>query len=192
MKIKKAIISNKDSIIIFMALIFVGIVGRLLPHLANFTPLGAIALFGGYYFRKEGKIILPLLALFIGDCFLGFYDLKLMLVVYFCFFLNVIFGSYLGSKKLLGKAAAFSIAGSIIFFIATNFAVWAFGSWYPHTISGLAACFYLALPFARNTFLGDLFFTVSLFGAYQLVANYAYTNHRDWLTFNHYGNNQKI
>ena len=163
MKIKEAIISNKYNIIIFVALIFIGIIGRLFPHPANFTPLAALALFGGYYFKKEGKIILPLLALFISDCFLGFYDLRLMLVVYFCFFLNVILGSYLGSKKILGKAAAFSVVGSIIFFIATNFAVWAFGSWYPHTAPGLATCFYLALPFFRNTLLGDLFFSVSLF-----------------------------
>ena len=176
MKIKEKIISNKGSIVIFIALILVGIISRLLPHPANFTPMAALALFGGYYFKKEGKIILPLLALFISDCFLGFYDLKLMLVVYFCFFLNVILGSYLGNKKILGKAAILSVVGSIIFFVATNFAVWAFGNWYPHTASGLVACFYLAIPFFRNTLLGDLFFTFSLFSAYQLISNYVHAD----------------
>lgn len=189
MKIKEKIISNKNSIVIFIALILIGIISRLLPHPANFTPLAAVALFGGYYFKREGKIILPLLALFISDCFIGFYDLKLMLVVYFCFFLNVILGSYLGNKKILGKAAGFSVIGSIVFFIATNFAVWVFGGWYPHTAAGLAACFYLALPFFRNTLLGDLFFTFSLFGAYQFVVNYAHANNHNLLAANRHENN---
>jgi hypothetical protein len=189
MKIKEKIISNKDGIVIFIVLVLVGIFSRLLPHPANFTPLAALALFGGYYFKKEGKIILPLLALFLSDCFLGFYDLKLMVVVYFCFFLNVILGSYLGNKKILGKAAGLSVVGSIIFFIFTNFAVWVFGGWYPHTAQGLATCFYLALPFFRNTLLGDLFFTFSLFGVYQLAVNYARANNRNWLAINHHGNN---
>jgi len=189
MKIKEKIISNQGGVAVFVALVVVGIVSRLLPHPANFTPLAALALFGGYYFKREGKIILPLLALFVSDCFLGFYDLKLMLVVYFCFFLNVMLGSYLGDKKILGKAVGFSVVGSIIFFLATNFAVWAFGSWYPHTASGLVACFYLAIPFFRNTLLGDLFFTCSLFGAYQLVSNYVQTDHCNRLAINRHGNN---
>ncbi|MCX6796230.1 MAG: hypothetical protein NTW06_01905 [Candidatus Falkowbacteria bacterium] len=189
MKIKEKIMSNRNDIVIFIALVLIAVLGRLLPHPANLTPVGAIALFGGYYFKKQSKIILPLLAMFISDCCLGFYDLKLMLIVYFCIFLNAILGSFLANRKLLGKAAGFSVLGSIIFFTVTNFGVWAFSSWYPHTAIGLAYCYYLGLPFFRNTLLGDLFFTLSIFSVYQLIYNYARANQSAWLADGNHGNN---
>ncbi|MFA4818191.1 MAG: DUF6580 family putative transport protein, partial [Parcubacteria group bacterium] len=60
-------------------------------------------------------------------------------------------------------------ASSITFFLVTNFAVWAFFDWYPHTWAGLITNFTLALPFFRNTLLGDVFYTGVLFGAYELA-----------------------
>jgi len=57
----------------------------------------------------------------------------------------------------------------LIFFVATNFAVWAFGGLYPHNLEGLAECYIAALPFLRNRIAGDLFWATLLFGGYHLV-----------------------
>jgi hypothetical protein len=62
-----------------------------------------------------------------------------------------------------------SLISSLAFFLITNFAVWAFFSWYPHTFAGLVSCFTLALPFFRNTLLGDLVYSGIFFGAYELM-----------------------
>ncbi len=160
---------NRNNIFVLVVLIIFGITSRLLPHPANFTSIGAILLFGGFYFKKEWKIIAPLAIMFISDSFLGFYDLKLMAVVYFCFFLYFIFGHYIKSNKIFLGSFGFSLLGSTLFFIITNFAVWAFAGWYPHTSVGLLNCYFLALPFFFNTLAGDLFYTGAIFGIYKLA-----------------------
>ena len=68
-----------------------------------------------------------------------------------------------------GSVVGTSMAASIFFFVTTNFAVWAEGRLYPPTFEGLASSYYNALPFFRNTLLGDLVFTLALFGAYAVV-----------------------
>jgi hypothetical protein len=60
--------------------------------------------------------------------------------------------------------AGAALASSIIFFVLTNFGVWAFGSWYPKTWEGLVACYVAAIPFFHNTLLGDAFYVSVLFG----------------------------
>ena len=64
---------NKNLIIISILLIILGFATRLLPHPANFAPITAIALFAGIYLPKRWAIILPLIAMFISDIFIGFY-----------------------------------------------------------------------------------------------------------------------
>jgi hypothetical protein len=62
--------------------------------------------------------------------------------------------------------AAATLCGSVSFFLITNFGVWAAGAMYPRTGAGLAACFVAALPFFRETLLGDLAYSAILFGSY--------------------------
>ena len=163
---------KKSNIIIFLVLVVLGIISRLLPHPANFAPVGAIALFGGFYFKDKWKVLAPLAILFISDAVLGFYDYKLMFTVYFCIFLNSVIGSYIKNNKIMLKAVSFSFLGSVVFFIVTNFAVWEFTNWYSQTIAGLINCYIMALPFFLNSILGDLFYTFTIFGAYELAKNF--------------------
>jgi hypothetical protein len=58
---------------------------------------------------------------------------------------------------------------SLLFFAATNFAVWAFSGLYPLTWQGLTTCYVAALPFLDKTVLGDLFWCGVLFGGAWLV-----------------------
>ena len=145
---------------------------RLLPHIPNFTPLGAFALFVGVFVARKHwwGLLLPLLAMFLSDLFIGFYDFKLMAVVYGSFLTYTGFGILVAKRKSITTVLLGSIGGATLFYLVTNFAVWAFSTWYPHTVSGLLLSYTLALPFFKYTILGDLFFTSVLFGVYELAA----------------------
>ena len=160
---------KKIEIIIFLILVSWGAIFRLLPHPWNFTPIGAIALFSGFYFRKKYVILAPIFSMFFSDIFLGFYNLKLMIPVYGSFILVCLIGILIRKKKSLKTILAGSLSASILFFLITNFAVWQFTNWYPKNLSGLIQCFVLALPFFRNTLFGNLFYTGILFSAYELA-----------------------
>jgi len=154
-----------------LAIVFVvlGIVLRLAPHLPNFAPIAAIALFGGVYLNKKYALIIPLVVMAISDYFIGFYDIKLMLGVYLSFILVGVIGLIIKKKKNISTVIGGSVLGSVLFFLITNFSVWVFYNWYPHTLSGLGQCFSMAIPFFRNTLLGDLFYVAVLFGVYELI-----------------------
>ena len=155
----------------FVALI-VAVAVRLLPHIPNFTPLGAFALFVGVFVARKHwwGLLLPLLAMFLSDLFIGFYDFKLMAVVYGSFLTYTGFGILVAKRKSITTVLLGSIGGATLFYLVTNFAVWAFSTWYPHTVSGLLLSYTLALPFVKYPILGDLFFTSVLFGVYELAA----------------------
>lgn len=155
--------------IIALLFILVGVSLRLIPHAPNFTPIAAIALFAGVYFSKKIALILPILAMFFSDVFIGFYDFKLMAAVYGSFILCAILGFWLKNRKKWNTIAGAALLSSVLFFIITNFAVWAFSSWYAKSFSGLIQCYVMALPFLKNTLLGDLFYTAIFFSAYELA-----------------------
>lgn len=167
---QELILSKKGKILEFLVgaiLILLGAISRLLPHPPNFTPISAIALFGSVYFPKKLSLTLPILAMLISDIFLGFYQPSLMLSVYGSFILCLILGFWLKKHKKWHTVLGGSIFCSILFFIITNFAVWAFTSWYPKTIGGFIECYTLALPFFKNSLLGDLFYVTIFFGIYE-------------------------
>jgi hypothetical protein len=72
-------------------------------------------------------------------------------------------------RALLAVPAA-SVTGSLIFFVLTNFAVWAFGTIYSFDWQGLVQCYVAALPFLDKTVIGDLFWNAVLFGGAALAA----------------------
>ena len=156
----------KFIIALFFVLIGVGL--RLVPHAPNFTPIAAVALFSGVYFSKKIALTLPILAMLISDLFIGFYDFKLMVAVYGSFILCAILGFWLKKHKKWNTVAGAAFLSSAFFFVITNFAVWLFSSWYTKSFSGFIQCYIMALPFLKNTLLGDLFYTAVFFGAYEL------------------------
>lgn len=151
-------------------LILLGAVLRFLPHLPNFAPITALALFGGVYLRnRKLAIVIPLAAMLVSDYFIGFYHLPVMLFVYLSFAISGLLGLWLKKRKNLGNAVGVTLFASVQFYLLTNFAVWAFGSLYPPDAQGLLSSYINALPFFRNTLLGDLFYVGVLFGAYEFV-----------------------
>jgi len=160
---------NKKNLLLIIAIIALAAASRLVEHLPNFTPIAAMALFGGWYFSKKYFVFIPLLAMFLSDIFIGFYDWRLTAVVYIGMALTFFIGRLLRNKMNWRKVIVGSLAGSIIFFLITNLAVWAFYQWYPHTWFGLTNCFVMALPFFRNSLAGDLAYSVILFGVYEIA-----------------------
>jgi hypothetical protein len=113
----------------------------------------------------------PTLALFAGDCFIGFH--VLMPVVYASFLINVGLGLFLENRRTARWIAAATLAGAVQFFVITNFAVWACGLSYPHTPAGLVACYVAGIPFFWNTLAGDAFYSAALFGGFALAERFS-------------------
>lgn len=150
-------------------LVVLGFVARLLPHVPNATPLGAVALAAGLYMPRRWAVALPLAALFAGDIVIGFYSVKIMAAVYASFALMAFAGVWARNRKSVATIGGATIAGSVLFFLVTNGAVWAFGTMYPHTAAGLMLSYTLGLPFLRNMLVGDLFYVALLVGGIELV-----------------------
>jgi len=155
--------------IIVIVFILIGVSLRLLPHPPNFAPIAAIALFGGVYLSRKIAFTLPIAAMVISDIFIGYYELKLMASVYGSFLLCVILGFWLKKHKKWYTVGGSAILCSILFFLITNFAFWAFTPFYAKTFSGIIQCYLMALPFFKNTLLGDLFYVTAFFGSYEMV-----------------------
>jgi uncharacterized protein DUF6580 len=150
------------------AMIVLAAVVRIAPHPWNFTPVGAMALFSGAIIRNRRlAFFFPILALFVGDIFIGFH--KLMPVVYASFLVSVAIGLWLRDRRTVGRITAATLLGALQFFLVTNFAVWAFGLSYPRTGAGLLACYVAGVPFFWNTLASDVFYCALLFGGYALA-----------------------
>ena len=160
--------ANHARLAAILTAIFVAAALRLVPHPPNFTPIGAMALFGGAYFgRRTLAFAAPLGAMLLSDAVLGFHSG--MPYVYASVALIVLIGWAVASRKTpLGIAAA-AVASSVLFFAVTNFGTWATGELYPRTLAGLEACYVAAIPFFQNTLAGDLFFSALLFGGFALL-----------------------
>lgn len=145
---------------------------RLLPHPANFAPIAALALFTGVYCVKFSKwwLLAPLAVMVVSDIFIGIYDVRIMAAVYGSFLIAGLIGIVVAKHKKVGSILFSSVLASIVFYLATNFAVWMFGTLYPLTLEGLISSYVMALPFFRNTFFGDLFYVSVFFGVYEFAA----------------------
>lgn len=141
---------------------------RLLPHPPNATAISAMALFAGAQLAdRRLALFVPLAALFVTDLVLGLH--AGMLFVYASMAAMVLVGQALGSRPQLMKLAGASLAGSILFFMVTNFGVFLLDGLYDKSLAGLAECYVLAIPFFQNAVLGDFLFTAALFGSFELL-----------------------
>ena len=173
-------ISKQGKILEFLIgilFVLIGVSFRLFPHPPNFAPVAAIALFGGVYFSKKIALTLPISIMLISDIFIGYYEISLMAVVYGSFLLCVLLGFWLKKNKKWYTIGGSAILGAVLFFLITNFAVWALTPWYAKTLPGLIQCYFMALPFFKNTLLGNLFYVSVFFGIYELVRAWV----RNWI-----------
>lgn len=160
-------------------LIFIAALSRVLPHPPNFSPIEAIALFGGAYFTKRRwAMLVPLIAMFLSDMVLGllrgglyieYFTSAGYLLVYACIALSALLGFGLRGKVSASRVLSYSLAGSALFFLVTNFGAWLSDPAYAKTLTGLTAAYVAGVPFFQWTVLGTLFYAALLFGGFELL-----------------------
>jgi len=167
-------VDRNKYILVFLLIVVTSFSNVLLANIPNFSPIASVALFSGFYLsNKKVAIIIPIACMLISDYFIGFHSL--MWAVYLSFSAIVMLGVFM--KKANGKLIILnSIFSAVLFFIVTNFAVWATGSFYPKDLTGLLSCFTMGIPFFKYTLLSAIIFSLILFGGYewlnQLVNKY--------------------
>jgi len=170
-----------------IALVLLAAFSRLVPHEPNFAPIAGMALFGAANFRNRWlAFLVPLAAMFLSDLalgcavHLGVYSgwmahteglHKGSFVIYATFAAITAMGFVLRKNRALPLLAGTTLAGSVIFFLTTNFAVWVLGEgdMYPFTLDGLVTCYVQAIPFFHRTLAGDVFYVSLLFGCFALA-----------------------
>jgi hypothetical protein len=170
--------SSEDPVRIYrffsvLCFILFAAVVRILPHPWNFAPVGAMALFSGAKLGRSWKaFLLPLVALFCGDLFVGLYTLKIMVLVYFSFSLSVLIGIAFRRRQSPLPLSFATFLSALQFFLITNVAVWAFGTTYWHNIPGLVTCYVAGIPYFGNTLAGDAFYALLFFGGFALLEHF--------------------
>ncbi len=181
-------VSPKQSAIMITTIIVSAITMRLAPHIPNFAPITAAALFAAAYLPRKYALLVPLAAIAISDYLLLYINpfsahifnfsqiqpLSAMinpttLWVWGSFMVSGLIGLALQKRRSVARIGAITVLASLQFYLITNFGVWAAGS-YARDLSGLAASLIAGLPFLRWTMLGDLFYAASFFGIYALAA----------------------
>lgn len=160
--------------------ILIAAFSRLIPHPPNFAPIGGMALFGAaYYNRRIWSYFIPIASMWLSDLllnnviyaryfegFVWFY--RGSFFTYGAFVLIVLMGSFTLRRIRIVRLIFSALGASAIFFAISNFGVWMSSGMYPHSWEGLAACYAAGIPFFKNTFMGDLFYSAGLFGLFEL------------------------
>lgn len=158
---------------------------RIVPHMPNFSPMDAITLFAAAHFaRKWQAFVIPLVAMWLSSLFIdnviyGAYQKGFAWIYpgfhwqYLSYFLIALMGlaAFRKGTSFL-KLVTTGFAAGAIFFLVSNFGVWAGGTLYARNLAGLIACYTAAIPFYQGTLLGDCFYMVALFGSFRLLQNY--------------------
>lgn len=166
---------------VIVIMVFMAAFSRLLPHPPNFAPIGAMALFGAAYFSQRYlAFLIPIVSMWLSDLILN----NVIYAKYFSAFAWVTPGFYwtYGAFVLIGITGFAllkkvkvqnlffaSLMASLVFFIVSNFGVWASTNMYPKDFKGLLICYTAGLPFLKNTILGDLIYTAALFGSFEFA-----------------------
>ncbi|GAB3511235.1 DUF6580 family putative transport protein [Emticicia fontis] len=164
------------------AIIVLAALSRFFPHPFNFTPMAAIALFGGAYFSNRWlAFLVPFSAMLISDIMLelltgwGFHSG--IPVVYGSFALISLLGIFALQKVTILRVAGAALASSLLFFLITNFAFLypeapapdPMLGHYPHNWTGIIASYRAGLEFLRNQIVGDQFYSGVVFGGFYLL-----------------------
>ena len=143
-----------------ISLILVLALSRLIPHPYNFTPMLAVGVFSGFYFKQFYlSLFIVIFSMFIGDLFLGFHST--MFFTYISLAVAVLVG--LSVKCFKFKEILFAgLASSVCFFIITNFGAWLTHEMYEQNFTGLLQSYAMAIPFFHNTLISTFLYLVIL------------------------------
>lgn len=163
-----------------LAILFlvIGVFSRLIVHAPNFTPVLALALFGGVYLKKEQAVWLPIALMVISDLFVGMHNM--VALTWGSVLLISLLGYWQRERRSAGPILGMSLCSAVLFFVVTNFGAWIM--MYPKTFAGLTQCYVLAIPFFRSTLVSTLVYSGVLFGLYEVVAHRVKETKFAWIT----------
>ena len=144
-------------------------------HYWNFVPMGAIALYAGAKLPRRYAWLVPVAGMILSDLVIDFGRGRSINELW-----RWVGYATLGVSALLGpltrvqkfgwwRYPALSLGASTLFFLTSNFAVWAEGRIYPMTAAGLITCYYLGIFFFWPTIVADLAGTAAFFGLGPVV-----------------------
>lgn len=153
----------------------------MIPHMPNYSPMTAIALFGIAHLDKKWlAVLITFVATFVSDIVLNntmyanmftgftvFYDG--FIYQYIALALILVIGYYGLTKLSVKNVVIASLASTILFFLVSNFGAFVSLTIYPKTFAGLTSAFVAGLPFLKGTLLSDLTYSAVLFGGYYLL-----------------------
>lgn len=167
---------SRNQIVYVLSFVFLALaIGiRLVPHGYNFTAIGALGLFVGYFWSARIGVLFSLLAMVASDLLghvfgissMGAYDTTLMMFVYGGMAVSALFGKQLANSKapMLWGVPTSAILAGFAFFLISNFGSWlVMPTYYARTVGGLINCYVAAIPFSYNTFFSTLTFAVAFF-----------------------------
>jgi hypothetical protein len=171
---------NLQDLFVFFLLIAIGVAGRWGEPQWCVTPTAAVAIFAGLYFSQLAiALLVPLSILALSDLILPAYDsIPVMIMTYATMTVPVWFGRLQRGEHSRWVTPCrwgfFGLLPATLFYLATNFAVWAFKSNYEKTLAGLVQCYWAAVPFYRWMLSGDLFYLAVLLGCLALARGWTY------------------
>lgn len=145
------------------------------PALMNFAPLMALTFCGAVYFREKRLWLVPFAALLASDLYLDYYyattfheswTWQSVLVRLVCFAAALPIGRFVAQHKSWISLLTGTLAGSLLFYFATNTDAWLRDPLYAKTAAGWWQAMTVGRPefpptlfFFRNTLVSDLLFT---------------------------------
>ena len=162
---------NKNTILVFVTLFLLAVLSRWVSHLWNFTLVGGAFIFAAAYFTdKKVSVMLMLITMLVSDYIIGFHSQMISVYSGYLVMLGLGFMLSLQSSRL--KILGYSFAGTLAFYLITNFGVWFEGQLYPKTLAGLIECYIMGLPFYRNQLMSDVLSSVLFFEVSKQVIQY--------------------
>jgi hypothetical protein len=175
MSLQQTNVRNYILVGVVIAAVAMRLVNTQVSAMSNFTPVGAVALFGGAYFTDKWKAyVVPLVTLVISDMlinyiytsqFFAFYASSLWM--YGCFMLMVFIGSFI-KKVSVANVAIASLASVLIHWLIMDLPV-VYGQ--PFTWAGYGVLLVKAIPFELNMLIADAAYGAILFGGFELAKN---------------------
>ena len=143
-----------------ICLIIVLSFSRLIPHPWNFTPVLAMGIFSGFYFKNFIlSSFIVVFSMFVGDLFLGFHST--MFFTYTSLIIAVVLGLLIKKFKFT-EILFYGVASSVCFFLVTNFGAWLTLEMYEKSFAGLLQSYILAIPFFHNTLISTFLYLILL------------------------------
>jgi hypothetical protein len=177
--------TRSTTLLVAATLVLIGVVARVLPHVPNFAPVTATALFCGAYLDRRQSFVVLTTVVLLSDYLLLYlnpygtisfnhiyapWELyhQTLPYVYGSFAVSGLVGMWLRWNRTPGSVVTAALFCSIQFFLITNAAVWLVGA-YDRGINGLWQSYVAGIPFFKGTLMGDLLYTCAFFGLYEMM-----------------------